>query len=334
MADVGRVNNLIAMFGNSVKHRCRSKKTKLALPPEILELIFWHMDESTFFISLRTCRQFAEAGSTRKNLLHQIRRIPGLRPGLEDLGKEGLRHACYRRAATSGCMAWVLADIRRCNLPLGTILSKSAFSANTSIEAGWNRTQNSRLALANKNGTITIYSLADDDVKPVLTLDLRNPHDQDCSMLISALAFSRKGDLVVLHEQGEEIGVPERKGENHRDIPGFGLPHMRRTRKIYEMTTFYRCCYDRERHNKHGQPISCHNGRRRSRILALEGAKPIGIALACTGNASIAWEVKNRKDGWCHRIELIRTSKRPAEDGVSASGNIQDDCDMTCESFP
>ena len=294
------------------------------------------MDESTFFISLRTCRQFAQAGSTRKNLLHQSRRIPGLRPGLEDLCREDLRYECCRRASINGCMAWVLADIRRCNLPLGTMLSKSAFSTNTSAKACWNRSEDSRLALANKNGTITIYSLADDDVRPALTLDLNSLQNRDRSMEISALAFSHKGDLVVLHEQGENVCDHDGKGNYHYNVPDFeyhynvpdcGPPHTCRIRKIYELTTFYHCT------DKAKDAISCQKDRRRSRILALEGARPIGIALARTGNASIAWEVKNKKSGHCYRVELITTSKNPAKDVISASGSIQDNFDTQCEAF-
>ena len=319
------MTNMGAVPGHFIERGGAPQKNKLPLPLEILELIFWHMDESTFFISLWTCRQFVEAGSTRKNLLHQVHRLPGLRPGLGDLCNEDLRSECCRRASRSGCMAWILANIRRCDLPSGTMLSRSVFSTDTYFKACWNRSEDFQLALANRNGTITIYSLANEDVRPTLTLDLPNLYGRVHSPEISTLAFSQKGDLVVLHEPGKNVCDHDNKENYHYNIPDPGLPCTCRTRKTYELTTFYRC------KNKARDSVSCQKDCRRSRVLALEGAKPIGIALASTGNVSIAWEVRNQKEGHCYRIDLIRTSKKPAEDVISVSGNVQDNCDKRCE---
>ena len=326
MANVSRENNAGAASGLSIRQR-PPRRTKLALPTEILGLIFWHMDESTFFIALRTCRQFRGTGGTRKNLLRQVRRIPGLRLGLEDLADEDLLHECCRRANFSGCMAWVLADIRKCDLPSGTMLSKSAFSSKPSItDASGNSSISLRLALANRSGVITVYSLTVDDVRPAATLDICMPDERTASMRIHTLAFSSKGDMIVLHDKGEAAIIPDPKDEHPEDLSSSVTPCPSQVRKIYELTTFYRCSYDTGKLSVHDMPIKGLTDRRRSRIIALAGAKPVGIALACCGNASVAWVVEYRKGEDRQRIQLIRTSKRPEGDDMLENG-----CDIPCE---
>ena len=299
-------------------------KTKLSVPPEVLELIFWHMDEGTFFIALKACRQFSEIGSTRKNLLHQVGRLPGLRPGLEDLYGRKLRKECYERASTSGCMASVLADIRTCKLPSGTMLSSSGFSENTPTKKCWSQCNHSQLALANNDNTINIYSLTDEDVRPTLTLDLHTTDNWNCPTRIAALAFSPIGDLVVLHEHGEYICYGDHKPSYHYIDAKFGPEHVCRIRKIYELTTFFGC-------NRDGRDsISCQTECRRGRVLALEDAIPIGLALASTGHASIAWKVDSPKTGCQYRIEIARTSKNAAMDVDSDLGDADG---LSCKSF-
>ena len=311
--------------------------TKLPLPPEIMELIFRHMEESTFFVAVCTCQQFLAAGTTRQNLLRQVRRLPGLRPGLEDLYGSRLRAESFQRATESGCIAGVLADLRKCPIPAGTIVGKSAFSPTVARKC----TQtNHRLALANENGTIGIYELTEQagDVRLNFTLDLNDLDNRKWPVNIVCLAFSPKGDLAVLCEQGHSVCYPGHSVCGHEGYYRYHLPGFEPTpecviRKIYELTTFYRC-YDKQR-----DPVNCQTTCRRSRVLDMAEAKPIGIALASTGNVSIAWmekfarsrtsevypfEVSRTRD---YQVELVRTSKKPATDAISMNKEIGSHCE-------
>ena len=266
------------------------------------------MDEGTFFIALQTCRQFFEAGSTRKNLLRQVRRLPGMRPGLEDLHGVDLRRKSRQRASKSGCMAMVLADIWNCRLPSEAMPPKSVFSTSSS------RDEMSQLALANDNGTIDLYNLANDDVRQPLTLRLRIHNDRQHFPQIAALAFSPRGHLLVLHGQGEYICGSKHRGSLHLHLQNPECEHACRIREVYDLTIFYDC------KRMGADAIGCQTKDYRSQILASEGATPVCLVFSCTGIASIAWKLEYLKPGRNYRIEVLTTRKLDGDDLIASNG--------------
>ena len=301
---------------------CDSHLNILDLPNEVAERIFWHMDEGTFFISLQACRHFLEAGSTGKNLQRQVRRLPGLRSGLQNLHGDEFRRECRDRAFKSGCMAWAFADVSLCQLPSGTIMSKSVFFMDTSIEQHQSACTDAWLAVANDNGTISIYSLADNDVRQSLTLNLNTSQNWDRSTRVSALAFSSKGHLVVLQEQNEYVCESKSEGDLHCCRTEQGLGHACKVQRSFELMKFRGCI---------NQEPSCSS---RSHILPFEGEIPMGLALADSGKASIAWKMRiSEPRGIQYRIELVTTSENLDMDPTRADDVLQDVDNSVCKSL-
>ena len=302
----------------------------LPLLPEILELIFWEMDASTFFIALQTCKQFAEAGSTRKNLLHQIRRIPGAQhsseSSIKDLCIAELRRRCCQDAARSGCMAGILADLRGCELPSGTIVSKSAFSAHIPVASSFSHAQKSHMALANEDGTITVYSLANKNTKLTLTLNPLNPSSPHTQTKIKLLAFSRNGDLVVLHGSGVRCCEHHETADHYvKSQPGGATVEsddLCRITELFELTIFDHCTGESK------SPAAHCRTPRRSQVLSLYGAEPVNIALGCKGNVCIAWTARKSGNGHTYKIDYLRKTTELRE-----SLDPSDQCGETCKSF-
>lgn len=102
--------------------------TMLNLPLEVFQTITYHMDVATFYASLLTCKHFLHAAESRRNLLHHLYRIPGLKLGLEDQPTPSLLMQFRKRAAESACAAGVLADVTVYEQTGRRSLSCAAFS--------------------------------------------------------------------------------------------------------------------------------------------------------------------------------------------------------------
>jgi hypothetical protein len=81
------------------------------LPPEILIIILDQLDPSSFAIAIRTCNTFRNSAlQNGKILLKNLRRIPGVKEGLDELTKPELFTLFRRRAAQSLLGVGVLYD--------------------------------------------------------------------------------------------------------------------------------------------------------------------------------------------------------------------------------
>ena len=170
----------------------------IPLPPEILETVFWYLDERSFFVSLLTCKQFWIVGSSRRNLLRQIKRIPGLRYGLEYLTTQQLFREFRRRAAQAAYGAEMLVDVKGCQTPRG---SRHSLACMITCDLSSDATRVSLvslLALPNQNGTIGIYKVTANDVSLVQTLSPRELFPIGLMIEVFALSFAPDGHLVVL----------------------------------------------------------------------------------------------------------------------------------------
>ena len=217
---------------------------------------------------------------------------------------------CCRHAARSGCMAWVLADVRKSKLSLGVLPSKAAFTThhgNHRISS--TRPKRSHLALASDRGTITIYSLAIHDITPTLTLDLVGPSNSQQPTTVHALAFSSEGDLVVMHSQGTQTFRTGKKDEHPIIGTDLDLDASASSDplEVYELTTFFRCNNDDP-----VNPTTYRKQPRRIQIYGTPGAKPIGIALSRSGNISVAWReriIDNLHKCTVHLIGVLSKSE-------------------------
>lgn len=311
----------------TVTNGCNTYRGILNLPSEVLERIFWSMDESTFFISLYVCRKFLEAGSTRKNLRLQVRRLPGLHAELEYLRGIVFRTECQKVASTSGCTASILADIAKTAFPDGTLISRSVISRHPS--ALWYQgalATDIYMALANEDGTIKIYSLADRDVRHVLILALDTFDAWNRPTKIARLAFSAEGDLLVLYERDEQV----REGQLEVELPYSesesvveGAPQIR---NVYELSIFCGCFGHRPDRQ------CCNRKYRRYQIFAPEGAKPMSLAFGCSGVVSIAWGITNTKVSGLHcSIQLVLPTESIDEGSAEASNTESDPSNIKCK---
>ena len=311
----------------TVMNGCNTHRGILNLPSEVLERIFWSMDESTFFVSLHVCRKFLESGSTRKNLRFQVRRLPGLHAELEYLRGIVFRTECQRAASTSGCTASILADIVKTAFPKGTLISRSVISRHQSTI--WDRNAPAtdiRMALANEDGTIKIYSLADRDVRHVLSLALDTAKAWDRPTKIAKLAFSAKGDLLVMYERDEQVleGQLEVKPQSSESKPG--VENAPDIRDVYEISIFCGCFGQRPSRQ------CCNEKFRRYQILAPKGARPMSLAFACSGVISIAWGIKTTKAKrlYCS-IQLVVPTESIDEGSAEASNTEPDPSNIECK---
>lgn len=283
----------------AVRDGCHTHSCILNLPSEIVERIFWSMDESTFFISLHVCRQFLEVGSSLKNLQLQVSRLPGFHAELAYLRGIVYRTECHRAASTSGCMAWVLADIANTALPKGTLVSQSVISMPSSM-CSQSAARDVHMALANEDGSINIYSLADNDVRYVTHLTLDYSEARDRPTRIARLAFSPHGDLLVLHGRNEQTRDNGSARESPYSKSEPGIADARQLRQSYELSTFCGCFGQRQSRE------CCNTKHRRYQISALEGATPMSLAHGRWGCASIVWCIKTPEVlGAQYRIEIL-----------------------------
>ena len=237
----------------------------LDLPVEVLQIVFWHMDPGTLFSSLLTCKEFFDAAKSRRVLLRQLRRIPGLNLGLDDVPSPDLFLRFRKRAAQNLCGARLLADI-----------TKYA-SAPTSLTRGsqWIFAPGApaQLATIHDFEHIRIYELTQHHVR--LKVDLR----ARCSDVEAIkLAFSANRDLAVLYRNrttSETISpfVDEAVAMASRTHKLVTFHHLHATSKGY----FYSASIQETR------DIPC-----------VPASEPVGLALASNGNACIAWRSSGR----------------------------------------
>ena len=252
----------------------------LDLPLEVFQTITWHMDVGTFFTSLLTCKHFLAAGQSRRNIFKHLNKLPGLRLGLDDLTTPDLLLLFRKRAAESGCAA-VLADITRYRPAPRTTVSNAVFSPANLSQPG----SLAQLATIHGDGILRIYDLAKHHVRLKAELHIRPEDENDSRIQILKISFSPSSrDLAALYRHRASSGSSLVSPFIDNFSP-FTPRHQ-----IYKLVTFHRLHAETKNffYSSHQQE---------SRVIAIsEDEEPVGLALASSGNACIAWRNPNRRE--------------------------------------
>lgn len=252
----------------------RSKKRQkdpiglLDLPLEILQLITWHMDTSTFYTSLLTCKRFLHAAECRQNILRHILRLPGLRLGLHDVSTPQLLSIFRKRAAMSLCGAGVLADVKRyAPIPSSVSLSKAVFSAGSPAH----------LAIAQNFHIVHVYDLNHTSVR--LKTELQSIFPQSSAVNddydVVKMAFSSTRDLAILYKPKVPMGMPANSPF---------VKNIKIVTNVLKLVTFHYTY-------SHAKGHFYSNDQQESRDIECDiDYVPVGLAIAVNGNACISFK--------------------------------------------
>ena len=246
----------------------------LRLPIEVFQIITWHMDIGTFFISLLTCKFFLAAAQSRPNLHRHIGSLPGLKLGFDSITTPDLLLQFRRRAAESGCAAGVLSDLILYAPASRIPLSNAVFSPTCPSQPE----TVAQLATIHEGGAIQIYDLGKHHVrhKAELRIEPRD-YENGCRMDILKMAFSPESrDLAVLYRSYKYTTSPFKS----RKLPEFsdlGDP-------TYRLVTFHRL------HARTKQYFYSSTQQETRDIDNRNDDTPVGLALASNGLACITWK--------------------------------------------
>ncbi|KAL6718316.1 hypothetical protein ACLMJK_004405 [Lecanora helva] len=233
----------------------------LSLPPEVLQTITRHMDASTFFVSLLTCKHLFKAADCRPNVIKHLYNLPGLRLGLDEISTTDLLLHFRKRAAESGCAAGALADIALYGQTSRTSLRNAAFSPANPANPG---TQ-AQLATVHDGGIIHVYDLGKHQVRLKAELHIRPEDGDDRRMQVARMAFAPGSrDLAVLY----------------RHVPSIQSSSM----EVYKLVTFHHLAARTK-----GSFYDSHQQETKD-LKVLTAEVPVGLALANNGYACIAWK--------------------------------------------
>ena len=255
--------------GVASRSKIRQKETVnlLDLPLEILQLITWHMDTSTFYTSLLTCKKFLHAAECRQSILRHLLRLPGLRLGLHDISTPQLLSIFRKRAAMSLCGAGVLADIKRyAPIPSNVSLGKAVFSAGYPAH----------LAIAQNFHIVHIYDLNYTSVRLKTELQSIFPHSSAVNdeYDVVKMAFSSTRDLAILYKPKVPVGMPANS------------PFVKNTKtvtNILKLVTFHYTY-------SHAKGHFYSNDQQESRDIECDiDYVPVGLGIAVNGNACISF---------------------------------------------
>ena len=266
----------------------------LQLPIEIFQLIQLHMDVSTFFISLLTCKHFHKAATSTALLVSHLETLPGIRLGFEDFNVKDLRSLFQRRAADSGQAAGVLADVCRFDGGTHCMMSKStALSRNEQVP------RNSHyvvMAVPFRDGTIQLFEVTNRLVRKRELLEIHQDDDYRGEILFQKLAFAPGSrDLAVLCTQGQydpDKGV-------YRG--GHGPIWDRKGKYITHKLVVFHRLHARQKGWFYSSSVQDTRD-----IVFSRGAKVVDLALSPTGLACIAWIYQDLAcENWPAREPLV-----------------------------
>lgn len=250
------------------KKRQKEPSRLLDLPLEILQLITWHMDTSTFYTSLLTCKKFLHAAECRQNILRHLLRLPGLRLGLHDVSTPQLLSIFRKRAAMSLCGAGVLANVKRyAPIPSSVSLGKAVFSAGSPAH----------LAIAQNFHFVYVYDLNHTSVR--LKIELQSIFRQSSAVNddydVVKMAFSSTRDLAILYKPKVPLGMPANS------------PFVKNTKivtNVLKLVTFHYTY-------SHAKGHFYSNDQQESRDIECDiDYVPVGLAIAVNGNACISFK--------------------------------------------
>ncbi|KAL9608924.1 MAG: hypothetical protein Q9167_006264 [Letrouitia subvulpina] len=229
----------------------------LELPPEVLQTTMYHMDPATFYISLLSCKTLFQTAKSKRILLRQLSRLPGLRLGLENLSLDELFLRFRRRAAESLCGAAVQANVSTYHsLPsLATAVFSPESSQLAGISAEW-------------GSIISIYKLTEDDVVRKVEL---HPMENPQRWQVVKMAFSRSSDLAVLcksRRESHESTLPE----------GIAPPKLK-----MHLVIFHRLYAEQKGY------FYLDSAKDVREITYFIDEEPVGLAMAMCGTICISW---------------------------------------------
>ena len=263
------------------------------LPPELLQTIFWHMDPGTFFVSLFICKAFLEAAACKPLLLHHLRSLPGISLGLDDLYAHGLL-MIFRKRASEQCLgAAVFADV--------TTYSSEALAKVGQWVIAMDTTSHSvqaHLATVQRNAVVSIYELNKHHVRLKTELKAHPPaclsQTQSLSpfgikvppvigtadLEVLKMAFSSHRDLAVLYRvksTSEDVSpLVDDDAPTKDDMP-------------LKLVVFHRA------HSKMKGYFFSSDLQETRDIECPTGSEPVGLAIAATGEACVAWHSDNEE---------------------------------------
>ncbi len=250
------------------KKRQKETVSLLDLPLEILQLITWHMDTSTFYTSLLTCKKFLHAAECRQNILRHLLRLPGLRLGLHDVSTPQLLSIFRKRAAMSLCGAGVLADIKRyAPIPSNVSLGKAVFSAGYPAH----------LAIAQNFHIVHIYDLNYTSVRLKTELQSIFPHSSAVNdeYDVVKMAFSSTRDLAILYKPKVPVGMPANSPF---------VKNIKTVTNVLKLVTFHYTY-------SHAKGHFYSNDQQESRDIECDiDYVPVGLGIAVNGNACISFK--------------------------------------------
>lgn len=301
--------------------RAQEKLFLLDLPLEILQLVAWHFDVTTFYISLLTCKKFMEIANSKRLILHHLKNHPGLIVGLEHQSTSYLLTMFRKRAADSLCGAGILADVKsyastHCGLQtewtgaLGTSLAehpKLKGAGNAELKRCkvskpvFSLGPPAQIAMANDLGIIRVFQLGDRRVRLASELfhQSLDPNDK-CGLAVLQMAFSSTHDLAVLYQ-------PLVQTKDSKPSPFY-----QSTQLVSLIVVIYR-----SKLSPTGEVCYSIDEQETTDIIALPHAACVGLALAPNGNVCIAWqsELENAK------TELWLLARVSNETGTSPNPN-------------
>ena len=241
----------------------------LSLPIEVFQIMTRHMDAGTFYASLLTCKYFLKAAECRRNLIHHLYSLPGLRLGLDDVPTSDLLLQFRKRAAESAC-AGVLAHITKYQQASRISLSNAAFSpANSSHPES-----QAHVAMIHDGGVIQIYDLGKHHVRLKAELHIRPEDGNDSRMEIVRMAFAPcSRDLAVLYRY-----LPHSTKSSVKEI----YEHDTLSKTAYKLVTFHHL-WARTKgyfYDSHQQETK--------EVVVSDTEVPVGLALASNGYACLA----------------------------------------------
>lgn len=277
----------------SEPHR-RVKINLLDLPNEILQLIAWHMDAPTFYISLLTCKKIKDMADCRRNILRHIESLPGTRLGLDPLSTTELLLFFRKKAAESLCGAGVLANVHKYGTTANlTKSSKAVFSPGTSLG------KPHLLATLQDFATVNVYELTARKVR--LKSELRPRFETDGlsdDIEVIRIAFSINQDLAILYR----VQTPAKKQKPSPFVDELA----ERDSQILRLVTFHRL-----HARMKGHFYSSHVYETRDIVCDIS-VEPVGLAIASNLNACIAYSSQEVKLGT--EIMLVGRNDRMMED--------------------
>ena len=264
------------------------------LPPELLQTIFWHMDPGTFFVSLFICKAFLEAAACKPLLLRHLRSLPGISLGLDDLYAQGLLMMFRKRASEQLLGAAVFADVATYSSDTLAKVGQWVLATDTTSHSA-----QAHLATVQTNAVVRIYELNKHYVR--LKTELKAHPRARLSPTQSSSPFGVKvpqvigtADLEVLKmafSSHRDLAVLYRVKSTSEDVsPLVDDDAPTKDRMPLKLVVFHRA------HSKMKGHFFSSDLQETRDIEYRVGSEPVGLGIAASGEACIAWHSDNEED--------------------------------------